>query len=304
VNTDSRGLLRWVTSTPVENHYPVARQHLVVQQHHSDNAVEAKEHPLSQRLAGKTAIVTGGASGIGAAICEGFAREGANVVIADLNVSAATHLAETITARGHSAAAALVDVTDRASVREGIEFAVRTYGRLDVYFNNAGMNSPRKFLEIDDANFELVMRVNALSVLIGIQEAAKQYIAQGGGGKVVNTASIAGRTGFSSFAPYSAAKAAVISLTQAGARALAEHTITVNAFAPGVVATPLWTTLDRELTAIGEGQNGFDSMAAGILLGRAAEPEDIVPTALFLASPDSDYITGQVIPIEGGMILV
>ncbi len=259
---------------------------------------------MSQRLAGKTAIITGGASGIGAAICWGFAAEGANVVIADLNLSAATDLATAITTAGHVASSVLVDVTDRTTVHAGIATAVDRYGRLDVYFNNAGMNSPRKFLDIDEENFELVMKVNALSVLIGTQEAAKQYISQGGGGKVVNTASIAGRTGFSSFAPYSAAKAAVISLTQASARALAEHKITVNAFAPGVVATPLWTKLDRELSAIGEGQNGFDSMAAGILLGRAAEPEDIVPTALFLATADSDYITGQVIPIEGGMILV
>jgi len=259
---------------------------------------------MSPRLAGKTTVVTGGASGIGAAICEGFAREGANVVIADLNLAAATTLAEKISAAGGIASVAHVDVTDRSSVQGGITAAVDRYGRIDAYFNNAGMNSPRKFLEIDEDNFSLIMKVNALSVLIGIQEAAQQFIRQGGGGKVVNTASIAGRTGFSSFAPYSAAKAAVISFTQAGARALAEHHITVNAFAPGVVATPLWTTLDRELAAIGEGQNGFDSMAAGILLGRPAEPEDIVPTALFLATADSDYITGQVIPIEGGMILV
>jgi meso-butanediol dehydrogenase/(S,S)-butanediol dehydrogenase/diacetyl reductase len=277
---------------------------LTLKQGNQTRRAEAKEHPVSQRLAGKTAIITGGASGIGAAICRGFAGEGANVVIADLNFAAATELADSISAAGHLASPVLVDVTDRTSVRAGIATAVDRYGRLDSYFNNAGMNSPRKFLDIDEENFELVMKVNALSVLIGTQEAAQQYISQGGGGKVVNTASIAGRTGFSSFAPYSAAKAAVISLTQASARALAEHQITVNAFAPGVVATPLWTKLDRELSAIGEGQNGFDSMAAGILLGRAAEPEDIVPTALFLATADSDYITGQVIPIEGGMILV
>ena len=96
----------------------------------------------------------------------------------------------------------------------------------------------------------------------------------------------------------------MISLTQAGARELAEHGITVNAFAPGVVATPLWTKLDADLAKMGAADAGFDSMAADILLGRAAQPEDIVPTALFLASRDSDYITGQVIPIEGGMILV
>lgn len=259
---------------------------------------------MTRRLDGRTIIVTGGASGIGAALASGFAREGANVVIADLNLDAAEALASEIATSGGSATAVRVDVTDREAVRAGIAHAVERHGRLDAYFNNAGMNSPMKFLDVTESNFELVMRVNALSVLIGIQEAAKQFIAQGGGGKVVNTASIAGRQGFSSFAPYSAAKAAVISLTQAGARALAEHGITVNGFAPGVVATPLWTKLDRELEEIGEGQNGFDSMSSGILLGRPADPDDIVPTGVFLAAADSDYITGQIIPIEGGMILV
>lgn len=259
---------------------------------------------MTRRLDGRTIIVTGGASGIGAALAAGFAGEGANVVIADLDLDAAEALASEIAASDGSATAVRVDVTDREAVRAGIAHAVERYGRLDAYFNNAGMNSPMKYLDVTESNFELVMRVNALSVLVGTQEAAKQFITQGGGGKVVNTASIAGRQGFSSFAPYSAAKAAVISLTQAGARALAEHGITVNGFAPGVVATPLWTKLDKELEEIGEGQNGFDSMSSSILLGRPADPTDIVPTGIFLASGDSDYITGQIIPIEGGMILV
>ena len=259
---------------------------------------------MTRRLEGRTIVVTGGASGIGAALASGFAAEGANAVIADLNFDAADALAAEITQSGGSASAVRVDVTDRVAVRAGIAHAVERYGRLDAYFNNAGMNSPMRFLDITESNFELIMRVNALSVLVGTQEAARQYLAQGNGGKVVNTASIAGRQGFSSFAPYSAAKAAVISLTQAGARALAEHGITVNGFAPGVVATPLWAKLDKELDEIGEGQSGFDSMSSGILLGRPADPADIVPTGIFLAGPDSDYITGQIIPIEGGMILV
>ncbi|MET1043003.1 MAG: SDR family oxidoreductase [Microbacteriaceae bacterium] len=259
---------------------------------------------MTGRLDGRTIVVTGGASGIGAALASGFAAEGANAVIADVNIDAAEALAAEIATAGGSASAVRVDVTDRDAVTAGIAHAVKRYGRLDAYFNNAGMNSPMKFLDITEENFSLIMRVNALGVLIGIQEAAKQFIAQAGGGKIVNTASIAGRQGFSSFAPYSAAKAAVISLTQAGARALGEHGITVNGFAPGVVATPLWTKLDKELDEIGEGQSGFDSMASGIILGRAADPSDIVPTGIFLAAPDSDYITGQIIPIEGGMILV
>ena len=259
---------------------------------------------MGTRMAGRTVIITGAASGIGMGIAKGLANEGSNVVIADLNLESAEQTANEIEQAGGKAIAVQVDVTDRGSVAAGIQFAVKTFGQLDCYFNNAGFNKPMKFLDVTEENFNAIMSVNALAVFVGTQEAAKQFIKQGTGGKVVNTASIAGRTGFSSFAPYSASKAAVISITQAAARALAEHKITVNAFAPGVVATPLWAKLDKDLEEIGEGDSGFDSMASGILVGRAAEPEDIVPTALFLASSDSDYVTGQTMAIDGGMILV
>ena len=256
------------------------------------------------RVEGRVVIVTGGGSGIGAAIARGLAAEGAAVAVVDRDGGAAEAAAATITDGGGQAVAVPADVTDRASVVAAVAATVARFGRLDVVFNNAGFNEPMRFLDITEENFRTILEVNALGVLIGTQEAARQFLAQGSGGKVVNTASIAGRTGFADFAPYSASKAAVISLTQSAARALAPHGITVNAFAPGVVATPLWTKLDADLERIGAGDTGFDSMAAGILLGRPAQPEDIVPTALFLAAADSDYITGQVIPIEGGMILV
>jgi meso-butanediol dehydrogenase / (S,S)-butanediol dehydrogenase / diacetyl reductase len=259
---------------------------------------------MAGRVEGRTIVVTGAGSGIGAAIARGLAAEGANAVLADLDLAAAEREADAIAATGGSALALAVDVTDREAVRGVVARAAERFGRLDGWFNNAGMNSPMPFLEITEENFERIMRVNAIGVLIGIQEAAKRFLEQGGGGKIVNTASIAGRTGFPSFAPYSASKAAVISLTQAAARDLAPHGITVNGFAPGVVATPLWKRLDADLAAMGAADAGFDSMAADILLGRPAQPEDIVPTALFLAAADSDYITGQIIPIEGGMILV
>lgn len=151
---------------------------------------------MTGRLHGRTIVVTGGASGIGAALCEGFAAEGANAVIADLNLDAGQALADRISAAGGSASAVRVDVTDRDAVRAGIAAAVERYGRLDAYFNNAGMNSPMKYLDVTESNFDLIMKVNVLGVLIGAQEAATQFIAQGGGGKIVNTASIAGRTGF------------------------------------------------------------------------------------------------------------
>lgn len=257
--------------------------------------------PRTGRVEGRVVLVTGAASGIGAAIARGLAAEGAAVAVVDRDGGAASTVAAAI---GGQAIAVTADVTDRASMASAIAATFARFGRLDVVFNNAGFNEPMRFLDITEQNFRAIMDVNALGVLIGTQEAARQFLAQGSGGKVVNTASIAGRTGFADFAPYSASKAAVISLTQSAARALARHGVTVNAFAPGVVATPLWTKLDADLERIGAGDTGFDSMAAGILLGRPAQPEDIVPTALFLAAVDSDYMTGQVIAIEGGMILV
>jgi meso-butanediol dehydrogenase/(S,S)-butanediol dehydrogenase/diacetyl reductase len=275
-----------------------------VQRHQTFGGLSREEHGMTGRLAGRTILVTGAARGIGAAVSRGMAAAGAAVVVTDRDEAEAAAVAESIRDGGGRASAVAVDVTDRGQVRAAIASAVAEFGRLDAFFNNAGFNEPEKFLDITEAVWDRIMRVNAFGVVIGSQEAARQFIRQGGGGKIVNTASIAGRQGFPSFAPYSASKAAVISLTQAGARALAEHRITVNAFAPGVVRTPLWDKLDRDLAAIGEAGSGFASMAGDILLGRPAEPEDLVPTAVFLAGPDSDYITGQVIPIEGGMVLV
>lgn len=256
------------------------------------------------RLVGKSILISGAGSGIGRGLAKGMASEGALVTVVDLNAAAAESVVEEIRSEGGRALAAVADVTNREAVASAIAETVREFGQLDCIFNNAGMNSPMQLLDVTEENFSLIMNVNVLGVLIGMQEAAKQFISQGTPGKIVNTASIAGRTGFPSFAPYSAAKAAVISLTQAGARAWAGNHITVNGFAPGVVDTPLWEKLDKELEEIGESDSRMENLSSGILLGRAALPEDIVPTGVFLASSDSDYITGQIIPIEGGMILV
>jgi meso-butanediol dehydrogenase / (S,S)-butanediol dehydrogenase / diacetyl reductase len=259
------------------------------------------------RLDGRVCIVTGGAQGIGAAICEGLAQEGAAVVVGDLNETGAQAVAQRISARGGRAIAVGVDVAERQQVTALIRRTVDEYGALQIMFNNAGFNRPMRFLDVTEENWSSIMRVNALGVLLGIQEAAKQMISQGTGGKIINTASIAGRQGYPSFAPYSASKFAVVALTQAGARALADHGITVNAFAPGVVDTPLWEKLDRDLMAIGDTEKEGQALAeftAGILLGRPARPADLCGTALYLASSDSDYMTGQVVAIDGGMVLV
>ena len=258
-------------------------------------------------LQGKTCIVTGGARGIGKAIGMRLAKDGANVVFADINQSEAEAAANEAKKSGLQSLGVPVDVGDRQQVQKLVSRTVAEFGRLDIIFNNAGINKIQPFMSTTEENWNRIMRVNALGVLICTQEAAKQMIAQGGGGKIINTASIAGRQGYPNIAPYCASKFAVIALTQSSARELAKHKITVNGFAPGVVDTPLWEQIDREHIEIGETTQPGEAMrnfAAGILVGRVATPNDITGLAYFLASPDSDYITGQTIIVDGGMVLL
>jgi meso-butanediol dehydrogenase / (S,S)-butanediol dehydrogenase / diacetyl reductase len=258
-------------------------------------------------VAGKRIVITGAAQGIGLGIAERLAGEGARVCVADLNADGAERAAAAIREAGGSAVAAAGNVSKRADVRLMIDACVEEFGGLDVMFNNAGFNKPEPFLDITEDVWQQIIDVNALGVLLGCQEAAKTMIAQGTGGKIVNTASIAGRQGFPSFVPYCASKFAVVAITQGAARALAAHDITVNAFAPGVVATPLWEQLDKDLMDIGDSERpgqAMEEFSAGILRGRAADPADVAGTARFLASTDSDYMTGQVVMIDGGMVLV
>lgn len=262
---------------------------------------------MAGRVAGKGIVITGAGSGMGRAIALGLAAEGAVVGVLDVDAEAAQRVVTDIAGMSAPPALALAaDVSQRKEVAGALDAFIAQAGRLDVHFNNAGFNRPMHLLDVTEENWHSIMDVNALGVLIGIQEAAKRMIPNGRG-KIINTSSIAGRQGYASFAPYCASKFAVNALTQAAARALAEHNITCTAFAPGVVDTPLWTQLDADLMGIGDSTRPGQAMAdfaAGILRGRPAEPADLVGTALFLASADSDYITGQVIMADGGMVLV
>ena len=259
------------------------------------------------RLHDRVAIVTGAAQGLGEGIARRLAEEGASVVIGDINGAKAQSVADGLTQDGEQAIAVTLDVAERKQVREAIEKTVERFGRLDVMFNNAGFNKPLPFMEVDEDNFNSIMRVNAFGVLVCTQEAARQMIVQGSGGKIINTASIAGRQGYAEFAPYCASKASVISLTQASAREFAKNRITVNAFAPGVVVTPLWDGLEQDMIdkgVIKRKGEFIESFSSSILLGFPSKPADLAGIAAFLASADSDYITGQVIMSDGGMVLV
>lgn len=255
-------------------------------------------------LDGQVCVVTGGARGIGKGIGMRLLEEGAKVVFADLDGAEAEKTAAEAKNNGGEAIAVQADVSDRKQVIKMIAETVKAFGEINVLFNNAGVNHQQKFLETTEDNWNRIMRINALSVLICTQEAAKQMIKQGKGGKIINTASLAGRQGYPDIAPYCASKFAVVALTQAGARGLAEHHITVNGFSPGVVHTPLWDQLDQECLDMGVTKKKGEAMetfAAGNLIGRISLPADIAGLALFLASKDSDYMTGQVIGIDGGM---
>jgi meso-butanediol dehydrogenase/(S,S)-butanediol dehydrogenase/diacetyl reductase len=261
---------------------------------------------MAGRVDGVRVVITGGASGLGRGIAQALAREGAVVGVLDRDGSAAEAAAAGITAAGGRALGLQADVTRRAEVAAALDGFVDATGGLDVIFNNAGINKPMHLLDVTEDNWRSIMDVNGLGTLIGIQEAARRMIPNRRG-KIINTSSMAGRQGFPSFAPYCASKFAVNALTQAAARAFAEHDITCNAFAPGVVDTPLWAQLDSDLMAIGDAERPGQAMAefaTGILRGRPATPEDLTGTALFLASSDSDYLTGQVIMADGGMVLV
>lgn len=259
------------------------------------------------RLENKSIIITGAGSGIGAGFALAFCQEGATVGVADINFAAAEAVVTDLKSQGFNAIALEVDVTNRAQVSAAFQSFAKQTGSLDVVFNNAGFNKPMPFLEVTEENFNSIMNVNGLGVLIGIQEAAKIMISLGKGGKIVNTSSVAGRQGYPDFAPYSASKFAVNALTQAAARGLASHGITCNSFSPGVVDTPLWVTLDKDLMEMGatsRPRQSIDEFSSDILLGRPAMPEDLAGTAIFLASSDSNYLTGQTIMIDGGKVLV
>ena len=259
------------------------------------------------RLDQRRVLITGAGSGIGEGFAKGLAAEGATIGIVDLNLEHAESVADEINASGGKALALAADVAERTQMAAAISRFVEFSTGLDVIFNNAGFNKPMPLLEVTEENFNAIMRVNGLGVLIGIQEAAKVMIAQGTGGKIINTSSVAGRQGYPDFAPYSASKFAVNALTQAAARGLASHGITCNSFSPGVVDTPLWVTLDKDLIDMGATKDpgqAINEFSSDILVGRPALAKDLLGTAMFLASSDSDYMTGQTIMIDGGKVLL
>jgi len=242
---------------------------------------------VTGELDGRVAVVTGGANGIGRATVVRFVAEGASVVVADLDVEAGEALAASL---GDAAAFHRTDVGERASIDAAVAFAVGRFGRLDVMYNNAGIAGvPRRFLADTFADFERVITVDLLSCLHGSQAAALQMVEQGGGGAIVNTASLAGITPGAGVTAYRAAKAGVIHATRCLALELAEHGIRVNAVAPANIQTAINARFDLGRT-----------IELTQPLASLGTPEDAAEAVLFLAGDRARQITGIVLPVDGG----
>ena len=268
----------------------------------------------TQPPAGLVVAITGAAQGIGLGLARHFAQSGARVLLSDVNAEACAAARDALRAEGHEVEAAAADVTDAAACERMVDAAVRAFGRLDVMVCNAGVAQVKPFMELQAADWDLHMAVNVKGTFLSLQAAARRMKAQEPlapgrpRGKIITMASIAARYGAGVMAPYQgpyrASKAAVVSLTQTAAYTLSPD-ITVNALCPGIVATDMWTRMDRDLAQLNNGREGdvFASRVANVPMGRAQTPQDVAGLALFLASPASDYMTGQSINIDGGLVL-
>ncbi|GAB3726453.1 SDR family NAD(P)-dependent oxidoreductase [Nocardiopsis nanhaiensis] len=252
------------------------------------------------------AHVTGAAQGIGRAIALRLAQDGHDVAVSDLpgKQEQLESTSQDITALGVRSVALNGDVSEAASVSGLVTGTADQLGSLDVMVANAGVAQTKALLDVTPDEYDRVHAVNGRGIFLTYTEAARQMIRQGNGGKIIGACSIAGHKGFGLLGVYSSSKFGVRALTQAAAQEWAEHGITVNAYCPGIVDTHMWVEVDRDLGAInnvGTGES-MRAMAQGITLGRVATGDDVAGYVSYLAGPDSDYMTGQSVLIDGGML--
>jgi 2-hydroxycyclohexanecarboxyl-CoA dehydrogenase len=248
------------------------------------------------RLEGRTALVTGGASGIGAATCRRLAAEGARVAVCDVNIEAARTVASEIDGQAFE-----MDVTDARSVSEGIAAAESALALPGLLVNNAGTDEFGFFQTTDEDLWRRVLEVNLLGVMRTTRELLPR-MAESGGGRIVNVASEAGRVGSNGSAAYSAAKGGVIAFSKAIAREAARYGVLCNAVAPGPIDTPLLNRAPAELGALG--QKVVDVMVGSTALRRMGQPDEVAAVIAFLCSDDSSYITGQALGVSGGLAMI
>lgn len=252
-----------------------------------------------KRLSGKTALITGAARGIGLAFAKAYVAEGAQVVIADVDIDRARAEARGI---GKSAIAVLMDVTDQTSIDAGIAAAIEAFGQIDILINNAAIFTAAPIDEITRQDYARVFDINVAGTLFTLQAVARHMIAKGIKGRIINMASQAGRRGESLVAVYCASKAATISLTQSAGLNLIAHGINVNAIAPGVVDGEHWDGVDAFFAKYEGKAPGQKKKEVGeaVPIGRMATAEDLTGMAVFLASDDASYIVAQTYNVDGG----
>ncbi len=254
------------------------------------------------RLVGKSAIVTGAGRGIGKATALRFAREGADLLVPDLDGAMAEATATAIHAFGKKGIPLHMDVTRMADIQQMVETAMREFGKIDILVNNAGITLVRDPLKLTEAEWDRTLTINAKAVFFCSQAVAHAMIPRRSG-VILNASSISGRSGKPMMVDYCASKFAVIGITQSLALAFAKHGIRVNAVAPGIVDTDMWAQIDREWGAL-EGKSLGEmkrTRVAAIPLGRIETPEDVASLYTFLASDEASYITGQTYNVCGGL---
>jgi 2-hydroxycyclohexanecarboxyl-CoA dehydrogenase len=248
------------------------------------------------RLAGKTALVTGGASGIGAACSRRLAAEGARVAVCDVNVEGARAVAGELDGEAFA-----MDVTDSPSVREALNGIEETLAPVDLLVNNAGTDQFGFFKDTDEALWQRIVDINLIGVM-RTTSAVLPGMIERGGGRIVNIASEAGRVGSSGSAAYSAAKGGVIAFSKTIAREGARFGVLCNAIAPGPIDTPLLNRAPAELGALG--QKVVDIMVGSTALRRMGKPDEVAAVVAFLCSEDSSYVTGQALGVSGGLAMI
>jgi D-sorbitol dehydrogenase (acceptor) len=251
------------------------------------------------RLAGKHALITGAARGIGRAFAEAYVREGAKVAIADIDFARATETAQEI---GPAAIPIEMDVTWQDSIDAAVSATVGAFGQIDILINNAALFTAAPIVEITRGDYERVFSINVSGPLFTMQAVARHMIERGIRGKIINMASQAGRRGESLVAVYCASKAAVISLTQSAGLNLIRHGINVNAIAPGVVDGEHWDGVDAFFAKYENKAPGQKKREVGeaVPYGRMGRAEDLTGMAVFLATEEADYIVAQTYNVDGG----
>lgn len=255
-------------------------------------------------LNGKIILVTGAAQGIGRSIALRLAKDGANIALVDLKTDKLAAVKREIEALGRKASVFAADVSQRKAIYEAIDHAEATLGGFDVMINNAGIAQVNAIADVLPEEVERILSINIQGVLWGIQAAAAKFKARKQKGKIINASSIAGHDGFAMLGVYSATKFAVRALTQSAAKEYASAGITVNAYCPGIVGTDMWVEIDERFSQLTDTKKGetYKKFVEGIALGRAQTPEDVAALVAFLSGSDSDYITGQAIITDGGIV--